>query len=227
MRLAIIHPVDKTTVFLQPIIDRLRTVPSLDIVLFQTEPSSESYDQTRFKIQELDREIPILFLGHGSSFELTGGENDTFKSQALFSIRNEDALLENRKLILLSCRSEEFLRTARFTAQSSIGFGNLPTDIREVAGEREADREAYPGVDGAVLEMFKFWLVSIFSNSIFSIATKSGSLHDLQLALRLRINKAISVVMGSANPDKRILAELLYEMKVEMRIGGEIYKSLW
>lgn len=220
MNFAVIFPNDPSTEFLHPVLDVVNQVSGVDYELIRTAPTESGYQYTRKFIAELDNRIPIVFMGHGHSRHLYGGVSDSFERKNLLGVSDTE-LLEGRTLILLACRSSEFVWSARDSIKFGLGFGDLPTDWDDITAEREFYGNVYDGIDEQIICDYRNGLVQVFAHSIKDCLESEGSLQRFALALKLRINKKICDSVLSGTPPKRLLADMFYSMKHELQIVGD------
>ncbi len=216
--LLILYPKDETTDFLIPIIDSIQSVVDLKVEIIRTAPTELAYQETIQQIKNTSLDIPILFLGHGHSRMLYGGLMKNYSKEPLITISKNTDLLTGRSMILLACRSADFIREIEQELICGIGFGDMPTDMDDIIGIREFEPDAYKGVAAETIMKYREILVNSFVNSMnFALKTKKP-IRSLQLGLRLRINKAISNTLISNRTDKKVLGYLLFDLKKEMTL---------
>ena len=212
----VIYPKDKTTDFLMPVVTTIQSVEDINIEIIRTDQSEMAYKETIQKVKKTSTDIPILFLGHGHSRMLYGGLIKNYAKVPLITISDNMDLLEGRTLILLACRSAEFINEIKQELRYGIGFGDLPTDMDDIIGTREFEPNAYKGVTDETIEKYREILVNSFASSIKSALRTENLIHSIQLGFRLRINKAISNILLGSRADKTILGYLLYDLKKEL-----------
>lgn len=214
--ITIIYPRDNSTSFLLEIADRLLAKFSEEVSLFIMEANDNSYNDCLQFIKKLEPNTLIIFMGHGQDNLLYGSESDTFEKKA-FIKRNEFSIFRDKYLFSLSCYSNELLKASLGFSKilNSIGFGILPSEIKEVEGNKSLKSL---GVTKEVIDRFKIILVDLIVNSFDYFLSRKVSLNHLSEYLRLLICKKISSVIldDKQNPESRILANLLYLMKSEL-----------
>ena len=207
----IIISIDPSTQFLFEIVTKLNHY-GIDCTVFEIQPNDESYSKTFELISNLDRNSRILFLGHGQSNQLYGGEClDSFPKKAFIKL-NEMNVFKEQYLFLLACDSAELIKSSFRNAKmsKSIGFGGLPTSMEEVEKDRKLSSE---GISEKTIEDFKNEMVNVVSNAISLHYQDFNYLADyLILLLDQRINNAVLVKKD------RNLADLLFKMRNEMVI---------
>lgn len=201
--------IDSSTQFLFEIVAKLKHYGT-NCNVFEIHPSDESYSITFDIISNLERNSRVLFLGHGQSNQLYGGEClDTFPKKAFIKL-NEMGVFKDQHLFLLACDSADLISSSfRHSKMSkSIGFGGLPTSMEEVEKDKKLSLE---GISEQTIEDFKKEIVYTVSNAISVHYQDFSKLSDyLMLLLDQRINNAVIMKKD------RNLADLLYKMRHEM-----------
>lgn len=98
----------------------------------------------------------VIFLGHGSSNTLYGSPQHD-ELTVLINEGNIEKLLCGKKCFILACNSSQFCE--RYTLTSSIGFGNMPTGIRDVKNAMEVDNN-FPYLEKNDIDIYNKALVS-------------------------------------------------------------------
>lgn len=208
----IIISIDPSTEFLFEIISNIE---ELKINLITIEPSDGSYKESIVKISEIPEHSNIIFLGHGTSTILYGGESESFEKKEIISLRTMN-VFKNQNIFLLACDSALLLKSSFRLSQikKSIGFGSLPTSIEEIENDKKLSKI---GITDEIIESYKKEIVNIVSsafnytyqNNVYDFTTLKDF---IDLLLLIKMNKAI---LEDNNP---LLADLLYKMKNEMVI---------
>ncbi len=205
----IIISIDPSTQFLFEIVAKLKHYGT-NCNVYEIHSNDESYSKTFDIISNLERNSRILFLGHGQSNQLYGGEClDSFPKKA-FIKWNEMSVFKDQHLFLLACDSADLIKSSfRHSKMSkSIGFGGLPTSMEEVEKDKKLSSES---ISEETIEDFKNEIVYTVSNAISLHYQDFNKLSDyLTLLLDQRINNAVLVKKD------RNLADLLYKMRYEM-----------
>jgi len=205
----IIISIDPSTQFLFEIVDKLKHYDT-NCNVYEIHPSDESYSKTFDIISNLEQNSRVLFLGHGQSNQLYGGEClDTFPKKAFIKL-NEMSVFKEQHLFLLACDSADLIKSSfRHSKMSkSIGFGGLPTSMEEVEKDKKLSSE---GISEQTIEGFKNEIVNTVSIALALHHKDFNKLSDyLTLLLDQRINNAVLVKKD------RNLADLLYKMRHEM-----------
>ena len=210
--LYIIIPIDPSTNFLFDIVSELNQV---SIKLIKVEANDISYSNSLNSISEIPDNSNIIFLGHGTSNKLYGGESERFDKKELVSVRTM-RIFRNQNIFLLACNSALLLKSSYRLSniKKAIGFGSLPTSKEEIDDDKRLSKT---GIDDKIIELYKQEIVRIISQGInHFIQSKNADFIDLKnyidLLLLKRINNA---VIKDNNP---LLADLLFKMKKEMVI---------
>ncbi len=210
----IIISIDPSTKFLFEVIKHFNNqeIPTNIIEIY---PSEDSYNNAKECISKLPKSSIVLFLGHGQSNQLYGGESVSFEKKVFIS-SNEMKLFEGQYLFILACDSASLLKSSFRTSKTlkSIGFGGLPTEMKEVEDDKKLSTE---GITQDTINQFKLAITETVSEGFMYTIKKDVSdfiiLKDyLCLLINKRINKAV------LEEDNRLLGDLLYKMRNEIAI---------
>ena len=210
----IIISIDPSTTFLTEIVERL-TSEKIEMIKIEVQPSKDPYVKELEIIKNIPDYSTIIFLGHGQSGILWGGESSEIKKRELVDSR-EMKIFNNKNLFLLACDSAKLLRGSllNFKLLKSIGFGGLPTETYEIESSKKLLER---GVTHEVLDEFKNAIIETVSDAfIYYLNSKCDDFYKLRDYLSLLINKRINKAVLEDN--NRKLADLLFEMRNEMAI---------
>ena len=115
-----IYPKDQTTDFLLPLYEHIcNNMYAIGIHDDTTEENA--LDRIYSEIHDAES---VVFLGHGTSDWLCGSrfENVIFEKEKC-------DLLCNKRLFLLACNSNQFIK--KYDLHCAVGFGFLPTSLRD------------------------------------------------------------------------------------------------
>lgn len=197
-----IYPCDETTVFLAPL---QRILKQNGIPILNGDTRDECHLQEVF--QSISNAECIVFLGHGSSSRLYGSGMTEF-----LNVDNIH-LIKNKKLILLSCHSCEFIKNYKLSP--AIGFNELPTSIEELHHIQDNDISYHLDLDENDIHYFNRVLINVVGK--LAVEVKHNGFVQLEEKMRLYINKEISkILLTPQGLHNRELADLLYELKNEI-----------
>jgi sulfur relay (sulfurtransferase) DsrF/TusC family protein len=212
--LHIIISSDPSTSFLFDIISNLeKHYKSINVIII--EPSDNSYKKSLELISTFSDNSNIMFLGHGTSEILYGGESEQFEKKVFISLQTMN-IFKNQNIFILACNSATLLKSSFRLSQfnKSIGFGSLPTSPQEIENDKKLSKV---GITDEIINLYKQDIVDIISNAFFNLLR--GNINDfialkdyIDLLLLKKINKAVLV------DNKSLLADLLFKMKTEMEI---------
>jgi hypothetical protein len=182
MKIQIIFPKDETTDFLEEIIQDIKP---LSESLVHRLDSKDDHSSIFNLASEFEDDDLILFLGHGTSNSLAGSE--TFSNQfGAFMTDLQIKVFQGKKVILLSCRSSEYLlkfgKQARLKA--AIGFPNLITDWNEVEYPDSIDE--VEGILKSDIEVFRSIIVRVASKSLVDYLKSELSFYGLHERIKQR-----------------------------------------
>lgn len=209
----IIISVDPSTKFLYQIIDEISS-NSIEYNLIEVLPNDDSYNDCKEKISKFPKGSIVIFLGHGQSDRLYGGEKlENYPKKPLIK-SNEMGIFKHQHLFLLACDSAKLIKSSfRISkAKKSIGFGSLPTEMDEITNNKKLASE---GISKETIDLFKKLIIQTISTSLVKYFTNDNFdfIHlkeYLNLQLNYRINEAI---LKDRNSN---LGDLLYQMRNEM-----------
>ena len=205
----IIISIDPSTQFLFEIINNLKK-SGLEFKVLEIHPNEESYAKTLEEISSLEKKSKIIFLGHGQSNQLYGGESLNLFPKKAFVKLTEMNIFQEQNLFLLACDSASLIKSSFRQSRviKSIGFGGLPTSLEEVEKDKKLSAE---GISEQTIEDFKNEIVNTVSIALALHHKDFNRLSDyLTLLIDQRINNAILVKKD------RNLADLLFKMRYEM-----------
>jgi hypothetical protein len=207
------YPNDSTLQFLDSLLDLFFEEIELGhIIVIRCEASLVAYEYCKEQLKMTEKNSTVVFVGHGTPDFLYGGENNSFPKKPLFSI-DDMHFLVNKKAIFMSCYSEQLLRKSRQHRAYSdcIGFGLLPSDIKETIGKNYLEKLNLNPVD--ICE-FQKSLVEVFAKIISIILNENLRTEELVDKVKLFINMKIN---NNVLKNKNIkLANLLYYFYSEM-----------
>ncbi len=210
-KINIIHPKDDTTDFLEEIYLYLKenTSAEINVIRLTTKEDHSSFFEF---IHEIDNNELILFLGHGTSSGLSGARTNFYQSDAFITER-QLSVFKNKNLILLSCRSNQYLNTyfKDCGLKSSIGFPNLITDFQEI--EEHDDPKRVEDITKEDIELFKNSIVNIVKYSLEDFILNNLTVFQLFNRIKLRTNKRIiKFYIEISNQGKLPLGKMLNDM---------------
>lgn len=210
-RIIIIHPKDETTDFLEEISSYLIKNVNVEISILRlsTKEDHLSFFET---VHTFDENELILFLGHGTSTGLSGCSTNQYE-QTEFITEKQLKVFENRNLILLSCRSNQYLNSyfKDCKLKSAIGFPNLITDFEEVIHHDDPTR--LEGITLDDIEEFKIILVEIVKYTLEDYCKSELSIFQIFNRLKIRINKKIILLyQKNITNDKTAVGKMLQDV---------------
>lgn len=207
MEIICVYPKDDSTTFLEPIYAILSSFAKFRG--FRIETEEECNTSIRY-IENAKANSTIFFLGHGTAHELQ------YSSQKVYVDSSNFSIFKNKKLILLSCKSFDFIRVNKDLSETKnyITFDDLPSD--------EVEFQVLTGIHSTELSnRYNGLLVdSICKSLIDSEELKKGFLYFYR-RIKLYINKNISQILYQKGfSDFRVLANILYETKEGIYYSG-------
>lgn len=207
-KIVCIYPEDETTAFLHPLYEHI--CGTLNAVGIHNDTTED--DDTLDKIYaEINDAECVIFLGHGTSTMLYGSRCDN----VIFENNNHN-LLEGKRLLLLSCNSNQFIK--KYEKNDSIGFGFLPTSLDDARQHRKLhDIVDIENIEKIDVDCYNASLVQALIKTI-----SFDTMLDLYLFKeRLKFNVAKEIVDCLAKrdvPNYRTVADMLYYVYKDMII---------
>lgn len=199
-----IYPKDPSTDFLWPLFESICSNGFIGIHL------NTNVEENRIiMFDALNEAQNIIFLGHGSSGSLYG----TPYEGSLPDLVTADnvKLLEGKRLIILSCNSNQFC--ACYNLQPSISFGDMPTGQHDVDSQLEND-PSFPQLEECDINTYNMALVRTLTRAILSI--DFDDFDRLYSKILLYANAEISeCLLNKPCTRFRDVADLLQEFKNE------------
>lgn len=127
MKTVCLYMEDCTTAFLSPLCDHICSTFDAEKIGYDT---SGDEDPLELIYKALKEAKTVFFLGHGMSSCLYASIIDNVE---LINRDNID-LLEGKKLFLLACNSDQFIKN--YKLKDSVGFGFLPTSLDDVRNSK-------------------------------------------------------------------------------------------
>ncbi|MCT4645794.1 MAG: hypothetical protein N4A74_12475 [Carboxylicivirga sp.] len=169
---------------LNPLIEKLKS--KIEIIQLKI----DNVEAVINKIKDLPENSDILFVGHGASHCLYGAINEGDK-EVFINSANVD-IFKNKNIIVLACRSSEFLNDNRGVLKSYLGFGNIPSDWEEVLAERDlGDANYLSTIDEDDLKFYVDKITDISTICLLAYLSHN-SISKLFLDYRLHFNRSIS-----------------------------------
>lgn len=194
-----IYPEDQTTDFLLPLYQHIcENMHALGIHTDTTE-EDDSLDKIYQEIK--DAEI-VIFLGHGTSKMIYGSgcANVVFEESNCH-------LLNDKKLVLLACNSDQFICNYKLT--NAIGFGFLPTSLDDARQIKQFHGINVEDFERADIDSFNGALICSLINTL-SEQTLSD-FHLFKERFRFNISKEIvRCLVGKETSNYRTVADELY-----------------
>jgi len=209
----VILPYDPSTKFLKEITKNIQHLISGKV----DDCMPENHGNTIDNIISQENSKTILFLGHGYSGGIYGGCYVAGTAQPLLRMNDGVEILKEKKIILLSCRSEEYIATIESAITAGLGFGNIITSKSDLLTQKEKKKFR----DITAINIFRSALLDVFSKSMIEACENNYTFLELYLGLKLRINKKICHYSLSADENEKLAGELFFILRKEMKLFGD------
>jgi hypothetical protein len=212
----VIYPSDRSTDFLNDIIDPLYGKESLKINLYRLE-YREEHDEFLEKITDLPNQDLYVFLGHGGSNDIKGACTSFCDYDSLVE-QNQLELFTNKRVFFLSCRSNEYLKNygRKCGVNSGIGFPNMITDSYDIDGALLEDKSIT--INSGDVKKFNEILVRIIKESLLEFAENELTLYSLYHRIKLKAAKELFLLVNSN--ESEALMKMIRSLKDELYIFG-------
>lgn len=197
-----IYPHDFTTDFLHPLFDYICTTLGAIGIGYDTSGDDDPLELIYNEIKGADT---VLFLGHGMSTCLYASIIDNVP---LFNESNH-TLLEGKRLFLLACNSNQFIK--EFNLSNAIGFGFLPTSNDDIENRRIFHNIDISSTSIFDIECFNNAIVQILINTISKDTIKDFQLFKERLLLNTS-REIVDCLINKKSLNYRIVADELYYM---------------
>lgn len=209
-KLYIIHALDETTSFLN-IFNHY-----FNDSYYVIEPNSASVEASIKYLEKIPEGSFIVFLGHGDSNGLHTPESDNFRKYSFINKSNANKLFENRKILLLSCRSNEFIVNIS-SSNCVIGFGNIISSKYEANIEAEVETGYYRNLTEKDISFFNTSYCSAIINALQYHINGKYCFFQIPLLIEFCMNQKINEILLDKKINNRVeIATLLFEFRNEM-----------
>jgi len=217
--LYVIHPKDVTTDFLEDVYNYLLQKYS-NRILIKRLKTRDDHHEIFGTLQGMSNDFLYLFLGHGTSTALSGAITKDFEYPIYIS-ENQLQVFEGKNIVLLSCRSNQFLKAyfKQCNIKSAIGFPNMITDKAETEYPEPNSIEEVVTVDD--ITAFRAIIVNCLKYSLEDYIVGNFSPSKLFDNIRLRIHrKLINFYREQTNKGCQPLGLMLSELSNDITFLG-------
>ncbi len=201
-KIVCIYPKDLATDFLHPLYEHICTTFNAIGVGYDTYSDEDPLELIYHEVEDAH---VIFFLGHGMSTCLYASITDNVE---LFN-KNNIALLNGKRLFLLACRSNQFIKECNIT--NAIGFGFLPTSEEDIEYTRRYHNIDITDTNILDVDYFNRAIVQIFIQSISEETI--GDFFLLKERILFNTSKEIvRCLRDKVAPHYRTIADELYYM---------------
>jgi len=192
-KIHIIFPKDESTNFLQEIIDYLIDEVDANLKVHRLETAKE-HDRL---LSNIDEDIPegslIIFMAHGTSTAISGASTSDYSHPDALIQNEQLSVFKNRKVVLLTCRSNEYLKTYfnECNLSAAIGFPNLITDDLELVYPEQPERVS--GVSKSDIIAFRELLVGLIKFSVEDLIKYDLPFYQLYTRIQTRVQRALAI----------------------------------
>lgn len=208
-----IHPKDVTTDFLRPLGKKF------DANYLIIEDNEGAHTQVLNIIEGFTEKALVVFLGHGHSHCLSGSNTEIYSAKTFIDVPLANKLFKKHDILLLACRSSEFIKNISPFYNSIIGFGNILSSLDEVSNEAMYETGVYRNLDREDIDNFNDYYVKAISKSFEMLFKNKIIFNQIPYYISYFLNKEINKILKNKKKTNRIeLAKLLFEFRNEMTI---------
>lgn len=205
-----IHPKDETTDFLKPIGKIFNSDNHI------VDDNQESHDNILRQIESYSTKSLIIFLGHGRSYCLQGSNTINFAEETFISVEKANQLFINHDVLLLACKSSEFISLIKENYNSIIGFGNIISSLDEVSIEAEYSGN-FRKLAQNDIDFFNKSYTNAIAQSFTLLVNGTIKFRQLPSYISYFINKSINFILRQSDEENRYeIAKLLFEFRNDM-----------
>lgn len=205
----ILHPLDGSTKFLSPFQNHFEKY------YYAFDSNKESIHAAKAKLGDLESKSLVIFIGHGSSMGLYEPDEQNLYESFFLDPTWGNLYLEDHDVLLLSCRSNEFIRKLH-TASSLIGFGNIISSLQELEIHNEKN-VVKKKLSEEEIDFFNSCFIDAVIKSLKLLEVGKITFNELMKYVDFNINKnLINVLKNKSNPNRIEFARLLFEFRDEM-----------
>lgn len=219
--LLIIHPNDESTRFLTEILYYLQEHTTAIIQSMRLESADDHLYFKKNVAVGIENSALIMFMGHGVSNALSGPSINGRDLGNLIS-GDELSMFTEKQILLLSCRSSEYLEMhgKKCGLKAGIGFPNLITESYELIGT-EDPLDRIEGISEGDIAEFRKILVDIVKFSLADYLNYNLGFHQLFTRIQLRARKKLLAFYNETpNAGKLPLGKMLYDLNEGLYIIG-------
>lgn len=183
---------------------------------FVIEPNKESVDNSIKFLQKIPENSTVVFLGHGHSTGLYTPESNIFKKYTFVDESIGNDLFVNKKVILLSCRSSEFISRI-ISAEETIGFGNILSSPEELRIEAELETGHYRNLSKDDIHYFNISYCFAIIKALLNYKTGLYHFKHIPILIEFYLNQKINETLLRKSTVNRVeIAKLLFEFRNEI-----------
>lgn len=234
-KILIVHPYDKTTLFLESIKGGLKANFESNLHLFNIETNDKSHEDCLDTISNHPENGLIIFLGHGRSDALYGSKGDEYSpslgfeevstfphlyyfNESFISKKNVN-VFSGKKIFCLACNSNDKIAqyAMEFGAKTFLGFGNIPSSSEEFVAD------GFSNVTNEIVNSMKLELNYIIKRSLEYSISKSYNFEQLLNIMHFITNQRITEYLIEKKDfnERYILTDYLYQLKKDITIFGD------
>ena len=201
-----IYPEDITTAFLRPLCNHICSTFNAVEVGYDTSIDDDPLEIIHNAIRNAKT---VFFLGHGMSTCLYASVLDNVE---LFN-KDNYSLLEGKRLFLLACNSDQFIKN--YDLENSIGFGFLPTSLDDIRQKRLFHSILVETLEKEDVELFNEALVNAVANTLSDNTISDPNLFVERFRFAIS-GEIVQCLLQKKTSNYRTIADELYYVFKDM-----------
>lgn len=205
----ILHAVDNSTLFLKSF------EKEFSDYYLSFDSTKESILKAKNSLGDLNPKSLIIYLGHGSSFGLYEPDENHKYEKLFLDVNWGNLYFEGHDVLLLSCRSSEYLNKI-YKSNFSLGFGNIISSDEELKIYNEKNHiKKKLNIDE--LNLFNQIYIEISIKVIKSLIKNTISFDNIPKRFGFYINQEINKILLNKENENRVeLSRILFEFRNEI-----------
>ncbi|MGV8946474.1 MAG: hypothetical protein ACOH1N_08600 [Lutibacter sp.] len=208
-----IHPKDSSTDFLR----LLGEIFNANYIVI--DDNDEAHTNTLLLLESFREKSLVVFLGHGHTYGLSSSNTNDYPLKIFIDIQLANKLFIKHDVLLLACRSSDFIRNINPVYSSIIGFGNILSSLEEVSNEAQYETGLFRDLNQVDIDDFNNNYIDSISKSLKLLFENKIIFSQIPIYISYFLNKKINNILRKKEKVNRIeVAKLLFELRDEMII---------
>lgn len=205
----ILHAVDNSTLFLKSF------EKEFSDYYLSFDSTKESILKAKNSLGDLNPKSLIIYLGHGSSFGLYEPDENHKYEKLFLDVNWGNLYFEDHDVLLLSCRSGEYLNKI-YKSNFSLGFGNIISSDEELKIHNEKNHiKKKLNIDE--INLFNETYIKISIKAVESLINGVTTFENITRSFYFLVNQEINkILLNKENINRVELSRMLFEFRNEI-----------